>query len=93
MNNISAADPDAGAGAAEVACVRADISLKTGLRLAVAVRRNKRAAAIAICSRTNKIDYSQITPVKVNERKSMVVVFFSYKKKKEMDNRKGERSI
>ena len=49
VNNISAADPDAGAGVADVACVRDAISLKTGLRLAVAVRRNKRAVAITIC--------------------------------------------
>lgn len=45
---ISAADPDEAAGVDDVACVRADISLKTGLRQAVAVRRSKRAAAIDI---------------------------------------------
>jgi hypothetical protein len=58
VKTISAADPETGAGAVEVACVRADISLKTGLRLAVAVRINKRAAAIAICNGINKIIYS-----------------------------------
>lgn len=52
VKTISAAVPEA--GAVEVACVRADISLKTGLRFAVAVRIKKRAAAIAICSGINK---------------------------------------
>lgn len=55
VKTMSAADPVAGAGADDVACVRADIILKTGLRLAVTVRNNKRAAAIAICSEINKI--------------------------------------
>jgi hypothetical protein len=54
VKTISAADPEAGAGVLAVACVRADISLNAGLRLAVAVRINKRAAAIAICNEMNK---------------------------------------
>lgn len=53
VKSISVADPAAGAGALDVACVRADTSLKAGVR--VAVRRNKRAAAIAICNEMNKI--------------------------------------
>lgn len=54
--NVKSISPGAAvcAGVACVASVRADISLKTGLRLAVAVRMSDRTAAIAICSSRKK---------------------------------------
>jgi len=51
VKSMSAADPDAGVGALDVACVRADISLKTGLRVVIVFRIKPRTAFIAICSK------------------------------------------
>ena len=98
MKTISDAEPEAGAGVAEVACVRADMSLKTGLRLAVAVRRNSRAAAIAICSERNKPKKSTSESLWLNEKKQkekkrvsvLEFVFSLTVQKKTNEMRKGQ---
>ena len=93
VNIISPAAAAAGAGVAAVACVRADISLKTGARLPVAVRMSRRAAAIAICSEETKESKSE--SVGFNEKRQISpLLFFSYTKKqeREKDHRKrGKR--
>ena len=92
VNIISPAAAAAGAGVAAVACVRADMSLKTGARLPVVVRINRRAAAIAICSEETKESKSE--SVGFNEKRQVsLLLFFVYKKReREKDHRKrGER--
>ena len=101
---MSVAAPGAGTGVAEVACVRADMILKTGLRLAVAVRRNRRAAAIAICSERNKQRKSKSESLWLNEEKSLgseVSLFFdgtekatrSEKDNWEVEEREEKKSV